>query len=141
MCVCMCVFVCLCIYVDIIIRTYRYLYMSTCVCMFVDYALVYMSMHTCRCKSIVKLVTLVWTILSICLFIFTCVGVGMGGRWERLYVYVCGGGGEGRVHGQCSRVDMKGGFLFLFLFFVFCVPQLYLWGSLLGEIFAYVTVF
>ena len=28
------------------------------------------------------------------------------------------------------------------LFFVFCVPQLYLWGSpFLGEIFAYVTVF
>ena len=27
-------------------------------------------------------------------------------------------------------------------FFFFCVPQLYLWGSpLLGEIFAYVTVF
>ena len=30
----------------------------------------------------------------------------------------------------------------LFCFGVFCVPQLYLWGSpLLGEIFAYVTVF
>ena len=29
-----------------------------------------------------------------------------------------------------------------FFFFFFCVPQLYLWGSpLLGEIFAYVTVF
>ena len=27
-------------------------------------------------------------------------------------------------------------------FFLFCIPQLYLWGSpLLGEIFAYVTVF
>ena len=33
-------------------------------------------------------------------------------------------------------------FFFLFVFFFFCVPQLYLWGSpLLGEIFAYVTVF
>ena len=32
--------------------------------------------------------------------------------------------------------------LFFFFFFFFCVPQLYLWGSpLLGEIFAYVTVF
>ena len=32
--------------------------------------------------------------------------------------------------------------LFFFSFFFFCVPQLYLWGSpLLGEIFAYVTVF
>ena len=32
--------------------------------------------------------------------------------------------------------------ILFFLFFVFCVPQLYLWGSpLLGEIFAYVTVF
>ena len=31
---------------------------------------------------------------------------------------------------------------FFFFFFFFCVPQLYLWGSpLLGEIFAYVTVF
>ena len=29
-----------------------------------------------------------------------------------------------------------------FFFFFFCVPQLYLWGSpLLGEIFAYITVF
>ena len=29
-----------------------------------------------------------------------------------------------------------------FFFFFLCVPQLYLWGSpLLGEIFAYVTVF
>ena len=29
-----------------------------------------------------------------------------------------------------------------FSFFFWCVPQLYLWGSpLLGEIFAYVTVF
>ena len=33
-------------------------------------------------------------------------------------------------------------FFFFFFFFFFCVPQLYLWGSpLLGEIFAYVTVF
>ena len=32
--------------------------------------------------------------------------------------------------------------VFLFYFIFFCVPQLYLWGSpLLGEIFAYVTVF
>ena len=32
-------------------------------------------------------------------------------------------------------------FVFVFFFFL-CVPQLYLWGSpLLGEIFAYVTVF
>ena len=32
-------------------------------------------------------------------------------------------------------------FVFVFVLF-FCVPQLYLWGSpLLGEIFAYVTVF
>ena len=31
---------------------------------------------------------------------------------------------------------------FIYLFFFFCVPQLYLWGSpLLGEIFVYVTVF
>ena len=31
---------------------------------------------------------------------------------------------------------------FFFFFFFFGVPQLYLWGSpLLGEIFAYVTVF
>ena len=30
----------------------------------------------------------------------------------------------------------------VFFWFFFCVPQLYLWGSpLLGEIFAYVTVF
>ena len=37
-----------------------------------------------------------------------------------------------------------GVFFLFFVFFVvfFCVPQLYLWGSpLLGEIFAYVTVF
>ena len=35
-----------------------------------------------------------------------------------------------------------GNFFFFFFFFFFCVPQLYLWGSpLLGEIFAYVTVF
>ena len=34
------------------------------------------------------------------------------------------------------------GFLSFFFFFFLCVPQLYLWGSpLLGEIFAYVTVF
>ena len=34
------------------------------------------------------------------------------------------------------------GYFFFFFFFFFCVPQLYLWGSpLLGEIFAYVTVF
>ena len=33
-------------------------------------------------------------------------------------------------------------FGFFFFSFSFCVPQLYLWGSpLLGEIFAYVTVF
>ena len=33
-------------------------------------------------------------------------------------------------------------FVFVFGCFFFCVPQLYLWGSpLLGEIFAYVTVF
>ena len=33
-------------------------------------------------------------------------------------------------------------FFLLFFFFLFCVPQLYLWGPpLLGEIFAYVTVF
>ena len=33
-------------------------------------------------------------------------------------------------------------FFFFFFFFFFFVPQLYLWGSpLLGEIFAYVTVF
>ena len=33
-------------------------------------------------------------------------------------------------------------FFCLFVWFFFCVPQLYLWGSpLLGEIFAYVTVF
>ena len=32
--------------------------------------------------------------------------------------------------------------IFFFFFFFFCVPQLYLWGlPLLGEIFAYVTVF
>ena len=32
--------------------------------------------------------------------------------------------------------------VFFFCFVLFCVPQLYLWGSpLLGEIFAYVTVF
>ena len=32
--------------------------------------------------------------------------------------------------------------IFFFFFFFFCVPQLYFWGSpLLGEIFAYVTVF
>ena len=31
---------------------------------------------------------------------------------------------------------------FFFFFFLLCVPQLYLWGSpLLGEIFAYKTVF
>ena len=41
------------------------------------------------------------------------------------------------VHGLQSFVST----LFFFFFF-FCVPQLYLWGSpLLGEIFAYVTVF
>ena len=34
------------------------------------------------------------------------------------------------------------GFVFVLFLFFFCVPQLYLWGSpLLGEIFAYVTVF
>ena len=33
-------------------------------------------------------------------------------------------------------------FFNLFIYFFFCVPQLYLWGSpLLGEIFAYVAVF
>ena len=38
-----------------------------------------------------------------------------------------------------THVHVHVGF-FCFLFF--CVPQLYLWGSpLLGEIFAYVTVF
>ena len=34
------------------------------------------------------------------------------------------------------------GVFFVFFFVFFCVSQLYLWGSpLLGEIFAYVTVF
>ena len=44
----------------------------------------------------------------------------------------------GGVLGSLSCVMQR---LFFFFFF-FCVPQLYLWGSpLLGEIFAYVTVF
>ena len=49
-----------------------------------------------------------------------------------------GGGGGGFV---CLFLFL---FVCLFVFFVlfFCFPQLYLWGSpLLGEIFAYVTVF
>ena len=41
-------------------------------------------------------------------------------------------------HAVCS----SGSDLLRPFFFFFCVPQLYLWGSpLLGEIFAYVTVF
>ena len=43
--------------------------------------------------------------------------------------------------GQRHSFGATSFFLFFFFFF-FCVPQLYLWGSpLLGEIFAYVTVF
>ena len=39
-------------------------------------------------------------------------------------------------------VSLKLWLFFFFFFFFFGVPQLYLWGSpLLGEIFAYVTVF
>ena len=41
---------------------------------------------------------------------------------------------------SASRAEDPG--FFLFFGGVFCVPQLYLWGSpLLGEIFAYVTIF
>ena len=44
---------------------------------------------------------------------------------------------------RCTVHGTETFFFFLFsFFFFFCVPQLYLWGSpLLGEIFAYVTVF
>ena len=43
---------------------------------------------------------------------------------------------------DCLLVSELSVFFFFFFFFFFCVPQLYLWGSpLLGEIFAYVTVF
>ena len=43
------------------------------------------------------------------------------------------------VHGVAFSVNIS---TFAFLFFFFGVPQLYLWASpLLGEIFAYVTVF
>ena len=52
---------------------------------------------------------------------------------------VCGGG-RGVDSVQFSVVVVF--FLFFFVCFFFCVPQLYLWGSpLLGEIFAYVTIF
>ena len=45
------------------------------------------------------------------------------------------GGGGGCLY---SNQHLSG----YFFYFFFCVPQLYLWGSpLLGEIFAYVTVF
>ena len=44
------------------------------------------------------------------------------------------------VHDEGTEGGRKGRIFFFFFFF--CVPQLYLWGSpLLGEIFAYVTVF
>ena len=44
--------------------------------------------------------------------------------------------------GIVSCIIIISGIIFFFFFFFFCVPQLYLWGSpLLGEIFAYVTVF
>ena len=48
------------------------------------------------------------------------------------------------VHGCSAFFCIFNFFFFLFVFwgFFLCVPQLYLWGSpLLGEIFAYVTVF
>ena len=45
----------------------------------------------------------------------------------------------GRKSHPSYRIDPV---FFGFFFFFFCVPQLYLWDSpLLGEIFAYVTVF
>ena len=46
-----------------------------------------------------------------------------------------------RIETGVRQGKMSSAFFFFFFFF-FCVPQLYLWGSpLLGEIFAYVTVF
>ena len=41
-----------------------------------------------------------------------------------------------------AKIDAISALSNFFFFFFFCFPQLYLWGSpLLGEIFAYVTVF
>ena len=53
---------------------------------------------------------------------------------------------EGRQRGEkehrVPEIPRQEANRFFFFFFFFCVPQLYLWGSpLLGEIFAYVTVF
>ena len=61
-------------------------------------------------------------------------GVGWGRRGgEQLSVSIDGVG----IHGTDSD-----SFISFFFFLFFCVPKLYLWGSpLLGEIFAYVTVF
>ena len=51
--------------------------------------------------------------------------------------------GSLKGRGEGGEADGRTSFgIFFFFFFFFCVPQLYLWGSpLLGEIFAYVTVF
>ena len=69
-------FLCLCIDVYIIICTYRYVYMNTCVCMYVDYGWAYMPKHICRCKSMSKFVIWVWAILLVRLYnICRCVGV------------------------------------------------------------------
>ena len=46
------------------------------------------------------------------------------------------------IDGMTVTLILTEGFLGGFFGFFFCIPQLYLWGSpLLGEIFAYVTVF
>ena len=68
-----------------------------------------------------------------------------GSLGQHLSAAVVGGGGGGGSGGDGGLFSLFFFFFFFFkdfFFFFFCVPQLYLWGSpLLGEIFAYVTVF
>ena len=62
--------------------TYRYVYVTTCVCMYVDYARAYMIMHTCRCESVSKLVIIMCmgNLVNMSIYIFVRVSV---------YVYMC----------------------------------------------------
>ena len=76
----------------------------------------------------------------------TFLGVGGGpGKQPHLPLRVLHAAQETGSVGRCiinSKMLLFMYFNFFFFFFFFCVPQLYLWGSpLLGEIFAYETVF
>ena len=71
-------------------------------------------------------------------FMEVCGDKDMGTLWSLVQPVAQGGTQQGHpIHLLGSECR-----IFFFFFFFFGVPQLYLWGSpLLGEIFAYVTVF